>query len=58
MDARLAGRDFLADEFSVADLALYPVVHTRKALAEGLPNLNTWLARMGARPGVQKGMAV
>lgn len=57
-DARLAGRDFLADEFSVADLALYPVVHTRKALAEGLPNLNAWLARMGARPGVQKGMAV
>jgi GST-like protein len=58
VDARLAGREFIADEFSVADLALYPVVNIRKALAEGMPNLNAWLARMGARPGVQKGMAV
>lgn len=58
VDARLAGREFIADEFSVADLALYPVVNTRKALAEGMPNLNAWLARMGARPGVQKGMSV
>lgn len=58
VDARLAGREFLADEFSVADVALYPVASTRKALAEGLPNLNAWLARMGARPGVQKGMTV
>ena len=58
VDARLAGREFIADEFSVADLALYPVVNIRKALAEGMPNLNAWLARMGARPGVQKGMTV
>lgn len=57
VDARLAGREFLADEFSVADVALYPVASTRKALAEGLPNLNAWLARVGARPGVQKGMS-
>jgi GST-like protein len=57
VDTRLAGREFLADEFSVADVALYPVVNTRKALAEGLPNVNAWLARMGARPGVQKGMS-
>lgn len=57
VDARLAGREFLADEFSVADLALFPVVNARKAWIEGLPNLGSWFARIGARPGVQKGMA-
>ncbi|MBI1942100.1 MAG: glutathione S-transferase family protein [Betaproteobacteria bacterium] len=56
-DARLAGRDFLAGEISLADLALYPVVAQRKALAEGLPNLAAWRERMAARPGVQKGMS-
>jgi GSH-dependent disulfide-bond oxidoreductase len=56
VDGRLAGREYLADEFSVADVALYPVVHTRKALAEGMSNLNAWRERMAARPGVQKGM--
>lgn len=56
-DARLAGREYLADEFSVADVALYPVVNSRKQLAEGLANLDAWRARMAARPGVQKGMA-
>jgi len=60
-DARLAGRDYLADEISVADLALYPVVATRKPVIEkhgGLPNLAKWAERMAARPGVAKGMQV
>ena len=60
-DARLADREYLADEFSVADLALYPVVATRKPVIEkhgGLPNLAKWAERMAARPGVAKGMQV
>lgn len=60
-DARLAGREYLADELSVADLALYPIVATRKPLIEkhgGLANLEAWAARMAARPGVAKGMQV
>jgi GST-like protein len=60
-DERLAGRDYLADEISVADLALYPVVATRKPVIEkhgGLPNLAKWAERMAARPGVAKGMQV
>lgn len=60
-DARLAGRDYLVDEISVADLALYPVVATRKPVIEkhgGLPNLAKWAERMAARPGVAKGMQV
>jgi GST-like protein len=60
-EGRLAGRDFLADEFSVADVALYPIVNQRKAAIEKagtFPNLLAWAARVGARPAVAKGMQV
>ena len=57
VDGRLAGREYLAGEFSVADVALYPVVNARKPLIAGLANLEAWRERMAARPGVQKGMA-
>ena len=48
--------DYLADEISVADFALYPVVVTRKPVIEkhgGLPNLAKWADRMAARAGVE-----
>jgi GST-like protein len=60
-DQRLAGREFLADEFSVADLALFPVANMRKAMIEaagGMPNLLAWITRIGARPAIAKGMTV
>jgi GST-like protein len=60
-DERLKGRDYLADELSVADFALYPIVAFRKELIEqtgGLADLKRWAAAMAARPGVQRGMAV
>jgi GST-like protein len=60
-DRRLEGRDFLADELSVADLMLYPNFALRKAVldeAGGLPNLQRWGAAMAARPGVARGMKV
>ena len=58
---RLAGREYLADEFSVADIALFPVVNQRRAAVEaagGMPDLLAWVARVGARPGIAKGMTV
>ncbi len=58
-EARLAGRDFLADELSVADFALYPLYAVRKALVDkagDLPDLTRWGAALAARPGVDKGM--
>ncbi|HEX5863990.1 MAG TPA: glutathione S-transferase [Casimicrobiaceae bacterium] len=58
-EARLAGRDFLADELSVADFALYPLYAVRKALVDkagDLPELTRWGASLAARPGVDKGM--
>ena len=58
-DRRLDGRDYLADELSIADLMLYPNFALRKPLldeAGGLPNLNRWGAALAARPGVARGM--
>lgn len=59
LDQRIAGRDFVADEFSIADLMLYPVYAQRKPMIEaagGCANLHRWGATMASRPGVQKGM--
>jgi len=58
VDRQLAGREFVADEFSIADLALYPPYALRKALLPELKNLARWGAKMAVRPGIQKGMAI
>ncbi len=60
IDQHLAGREYLADEFSYADLMLYPNYATRKPLidvAGGMEGLKRWGERMAARPGVEKGMS-
>jgi GST-like protein len=60
-DRQLEGREFLADEISVADLMLYPNFSARKALVDqagGFANLQRWGAAMAARPGVARGMKV
>jgi len=59
-DARLAGRDYLADELTVADLALYPNAAARRAIIDThgpMPHLTRWLERMAARPAVARAMA-
>ena len=60
-DAQLAGRAYLSDELSVADLMLYPNFALRKALidqAGGFANLQRWGTTMAMRPAVQKGMSI
>jgi glutathione S-transferase len=54
----LADEDWVANEITVADLGLYPIYARRKALIDGagLRNVTAWGERVGARPGVQKGM--
>jgi GST-like protein len=52
IDTRLQGRSYLADEFSIADVALYPIVLARAALierADGLLNLKAWQQRVAGR---------
>jgi GST-like protein len=54
------------DEFSIADMATYPwlsaAIGPLRALGGdalgGTPHLDRWLAEVGARPGVQRGMAI
>jgi len=58
-DARLADREWLADEPSIADFALYPIYAVRKAVidaAGGMPNLGRWAAALAGRPGVARAM--
>ncbi|HYN28082.1 MAG TPA: glutathione S-transferase family protein [Burkholderiales bacterium] len=60
-NAHLAKREYLADEFSVADIMLYPNFAARKTLideAGGFTDLQRWGAAIGSRPGVQRGMKV
>jgi GSH-dependent disulfide-bond oxidoreductase len=60
VDAQLESRDFLAGEFSIADVALYPVVAVRSALideTDGLPNLKGWRQRIAARDQTISAMA-
>jgi GST-like protein len=60
-DRRLEGRDYLAGEFSIADIALYPVIAGRSALIQntaGLAHLKAWQQRIAARPLIVSAMAV
>lgn len=61
LDARLRDHEYLAGELSIADFATYPWVHGHAWAGlslEGLTHLQRWLAALGARPGVQRGMSV
>jgi GST-like protein len=61
VERRLGESEYLAGELSIADIALYPTVAFRRELIEQsgeLPNLVRWMATIGARPGVQRGIKV
>jgi GST-like protein len=58
-DDQLAKTPYLTgNEITVADIGIYPIYAGRKALPDnaGLNHLKAWGERVGARPGVQKGM--
>jgi GST-like protein len=53
LDRRLAGRDFLAGDYSIADMAAYPwiVPHARQGQnLDDTPNLKRWFEIIKARP--------
>ncbi|CAI8993632.1 Disulfide-bond oxidoreductase YfcG [Pseudomonas sp. IT-P44] len=61
LDTRLQDVEFLADEYSIADIATYPWVrgHEWSGVAvDGLSALQRWMATMAARPAVQRGLLV
>lgn len=61
LDRRLAGRDYVAGAYSIADMAIWPWAagweNQQQDLAK-FPNMAAWLERVGARPAVARGAAV
>jgi GST-like protein len=61
LDGRLEGREFIADEYSVADIACWPwiALHGHHGVElERFPNVNRWYEAIGAREAVKRGTAV
>ena len=57
MDRRLAGRPFLAGDYSIADIASYPWVVPYERYGQNLedfPNLKRWFEAIKVRPAVAK----
>ena len=60
LDRRLQDREFIAEAYSIADIASYPwiVPHARQGIKlEEFPHLSRWFKAMGARPAVQRAYA-
>ena len=61
LDAQLAGREFICDEYSIADIATWPWIRLAGNLGiklKNFPHLLAWVQRIEARPAVQRGIRV
>jgi len=61
LQKRLSEADYLADEYSIADIATFPWVarfEWHKVDLNDFPAVKRWFDKINARPAVQKGMAV
>jgi GST-like protein len=61
LDRRLEGRDYVADEYSIADIAIWPWVSRYEWHAVDLakfPNVKRWYTAIVGRPAVQRGYQV
>lgn len=61
MDTRLADRQYLAGELSIADFASYPWVAAYKGLGASLDdfaNLRRWVDALKERPALRRGMDI
>lgn len=59
-DRQLADQRFIAGDYSIADMAIFPWVHGLEKLVglDDVPHLVRWVAELRARPAVQRGLAV
>lgn len=60
LDRRLAAHEYLADAYSIADIAAltWAKFHGKQGIElDGLPNVRRWLDALLARPAVQRGLA-
>ena len=61
LNTRLAQVEYLAGDYSIADIATYPWVRIHDwagVSVDGLPHLQRWMAAIAARPAVQRGLLV
>lgn len=61
LDTRLSDHEYLADEYSIADIATWPWVRLHDWAGvdiEDLPHLRRWLDAVGQRPAVQRGKKI
>jgi len=61
LDVRLKDHEYLADEYSIADIATYPWVarfEWHKTDLRAFPGVKRWFDAISTRPAVQKGMKV
>lgn len=61
LDARLKDHEYLAGDYSIADIANWSWVRTHNwsgVTIDHLPHLRSWIDRIAARPAAQKGITV
>jgi len=61
LDNKLASSEYIAGDYSIADIALWPWIRGygwSGVTLDGLPNLQRWHDVIAARPAVTRGMAV
>jgi glutathione S-transferase len=61
LERQLAGRDFICDDYSIADITSWTWVEQYQQHIGGLgdfPDVAAWRARIAARPAVQRGLTV
>jgi GST-like protein len=61
LDRRLADRDYMAGDYSIADMASWPWVRSSDRFDQPLdefPNVERWFASIAARPAVQRGIEI
>ena len=59
LERRLEGRDYILEDYSIADMICWPWVLIGKAMGRALdpyPNVTRWRAAIKARPAVQRGV--
>jgi len=61
LDRRLEGREFVADDYSIADIAIWPWISRFEWQTMNLnefPNVKRWYVTIAKRPAVQRGYHV
>lgn len=61
LNTRLEGRDYIVDDYSIADMACYPWIKSHAQQQQDLndfPHLKAWFDRISQRPATQRALAV